>query len=231
MTELEKIKKEMRETLLARGMKRTAATALIYKVCSEVPEIVGRFSDGAFQWIMDGEVDIDNLSELNLFLKFLNNCETGEFFDKHFNNLSFAEMKEMFELELDAEDIPLPDNPVYKVVSVPTYESLQRFERWTKDWCITASDLAFEEYTCNGNKSVFLLVRSDYRNVPKKPMEKFPTDNYGPSICCLIVNSDGTIDSITNRWNAEDKDPKALEKYFARMLLDLEKIVKQNILD
>lgn len=105
-----------------------------------------------------------------------------------------------------------------------------RFWRWTKDWCITASDVAFEQYTCAGEKSVYLLVRDDYRTVPKKPTENFPTDSYGLSICCLIVNADGSIDLMTNRWNAPDEDPLALERFFAALFPSLEECIREKLI-
>lgn len=60
----------------------------------------------------------------------------------------------------------------------------------------------FKSYVWLLETQIYLLMRDDYRDVPKKPSEGFPNDAYGESILCVIVNPDGSIDLVTNRWNA-----------------------------
>ncbi len=93
----------------------------------------------------------------------------------------------------------------YSSVEVSSFEELQKYRQWTDDWCITVSEIAFEGFSLGGTYRFFLLMRDDFRRVPKKPAATFPNDSYGESILCVILNSDGSIFSVTNRWNAESE--------------------------
>ena len=57
----------------------------------------------------------------------------------------------------------------YLHVLIPSFEALQKYKEWTDDWCITLSDIAFDEYSEGGRKEIY---------------------------------PDGSVDSVTNRWNA-----------------------------
>lgn len=190
---------------------------------------IGRFRPGVSRWIAEGEINMEDDAELervNLFLRYVGSTEAGEFYDSDFNGLSYSELVEFFKLDLAAKEYSTPEGARYVSVYVPSFEALQKYRRWTDDWCITLSEVAFEEYA-EGGKKYFLLLRDDYRVVPKKPSAHFPNDSYGESILCVIVDSDGNIDSVTNRWNAVGTESKQPEEYLLSLLKQSNKTLQQ----
>ena len=202
---LSHIFEESLKLLLSAGADEEDARDYLHELITSVPEFVGKFYPGVLRWTTDGEINVEDdaeLRQLNLFLKFIINTEAGEFYNSDFDSKSYAELVEFFHLDLTAEDYTVPEGAQYSHILIPSFEALQKFKEWTDDWCITLSDIAFDEYSEGGKKKIYLLMRDDYRDVPKKPSEGFPNDAYGESILCVIVNPDGSIDSVTNRWNA-----------------------------
>lgn len=184
-------------------------------------QLIRRFAQGILRWTAEKEIDIEDdvqAGRLNLFLKYINNTESGEFYDSDFNGLSYAEMIEIFHLNLSVSDYSTPDDVRYNSVHIPTFEALQEYRQWTDDWCITLSESAFEEYAEGGEKQYYLLLRDDFRAVPKKPSDRFPNDSYGESILCVIVDSDGSIASVTNRWNAIGREVEKPEEYLQSLI-------------
>lgn len=203
------------------GADRQEAETFVKDLCDKVPAFYGKFCIGVLRWIMEEEIDVENdgeLEKLNLFLMFISGTEAGDSYNGNFNGLPFKEVVKIFDMALDAPDYVTPKDARYTAVRVQDYDALMRFKNWTADWCITASELAFDGYSKGGENRFFLLLRDDYRDVPKKPCPGFPDDSYGTSIYCVIVNPDGSIDSVTNRWNTlsvADDDPEG----FLRKLL------------
>lgn len=184
-------------------------------------ESIGRFRPGVSRWVAEGEVNMEDdaeLERLNLFLRYIGSTEAGEFYDSDFNGLSYCELVEFFKLDLAAKEYSTPDGVRYTSVHVPSFEALQKYRRWTDDWCITLSEVAFEEYAEGGEKHFVLLLRDDFRSVPKKPSANFPNDSYGESILCVIVDSDGNIDSVTNRWNAVGNEADEPGQYLLELI-------------
>ena len=194
------------EILDSYGVEEADAKEFIEELCSIVPEFTDRFYVGVLRWIAEGQInveDINELQKLRKILKFLITCETGEFYDGNFNGLSYTEAIATLKLNLDSTEYNTPKECQYKVVRIPSYQALQQYREWTDDWCITVSEIAFAGYSLQGENSICLLLRDDYQLVPKNPGDTFPYDTYGDSIYCVILDSKGNIDSITNRWNVD----------------------------
>ena len=203
------IKTDSVRMLVEAGADAEEARQFVDELAEAVPEFTCKYYPGILRWVTDGDVNVEDDAELaclNLFLKFITKTEAGEFYDSDFNGLSYDDLVNMYHLNLYAEDYATPADAQYSSVEVSSFEELQKYRQWTDDWCITVSEIAFEGFSLGGTYRFFLLLRDDYRRVPKKPAGSFPSDSYGESILCVILNSDGSIFSVTNRWNAETED-------------------------
>ena len=195
--------------LIGAGADSREAEQYISDLALAVPEVACRYIPGILRWTTGGSINVESdeeLNRLNLFLQYIKNTEAGECYNDDFNGLSFSELVEFFKLDLDADDYVTPVSVGYSVVEIKSYEELQRYREWTDDWCIAISEIAFADYSMDGENIIRLIVRDDFRNVPKKPSAGFPNDSYGNSILCVILGHDGGIDSLTNRWNAIGKE-------------------------
>lgn len=201
--------------LVAYDAEESEAKSFVAELYSKVEDFASRFYSGCIRWIAERQLNIgcdSELQKLRKVLKFLINCEAGEYYDGDFNGLSYLELIAILKLEPDAEEYAAPQDSSYKVVRIPSHKHLLRFRQWTEDWCITASDIAFAAYSLDGKNSIYLIVREDYKSVPKSPGASFPNDSYGDSIYCVILDSKGMMESVTNRWNAigtESENPTA----------------------
>lgn len=177
-----------------------------------------KYKEAIERWKSEGEISFkESLQQKNLSLvmKYLNNNEMADaFFDCNMNGLTFDEVVFMFKLQIDAKDYVTPANAKYTAVEISSYEELQKYKSWTDDWCISISEIAFDEYSKRGGTSIILLLRDDYIKVPKKPGPTFPNDSYGNSIYCVIKKDNGGIESITNRWNMDACPTNEINIYF-----------------
>lgn len=175
----------------------------------------GKYEEAVERWKKEREISFEDNAQqekLRLVVKFLNNNEMADtFFDGNMNGLTFEEAVLMFKLQLDAKDYVTPANAKYTVVEISSYDEHQKYKSWTDDWCVSISEFAFEEYSKRGK--LILLLRNDYRKVPKKPGTTFPNDSYGNSIYCVIKKNDGNIESITNRWNIDACQANEINKF------------------
>lgn len=183
---------------------------------NDIQQLIERFNSAVQRWTEAGEIDIKDtvqMTQVNLFLKYILATETGKFYDNDLNGMWYAEMVEFLHLGLAAPDYTTPNDAHYSSVHIPTYDALHEYSRWTDDWCITLSEAAFADYKDRGEKDICLLVRDDFRAVPKRPCAGFPNDSYGESILCVIIGSDGQIESVTNRWNIVGAETEKPEQY------------------
>ena len=191
--------------LIASGVEETEATEFLNELCDAVPAFYGKFCIGVLRWIVDGEIDVESeeeLKNLNTLLLVISGTEAGDFYDGNFNGESYVDVASTLDLDMDAPEYEIPAGVKYDIVHVPSFEALQQYRKWVGDWCITQSEMAFADYSLDGEYKYYVLFRSDYKDVPKKPGMAFPKDSYGSSIYGVIVRGDGSIESITNRWNA-----------------------------
>ena len=194
-----------RQFLIDSGVEEIEATEFLNELCDAVPAFYGKFCIGVLRWIVDGEIDVeseDELKNLNTLLLVISGTEAGDSYDGNFNGESYADIAATLDLDMDAPEYETPADAKYEVMPVSSYEALQQYRKCVGDWCITQSEMAFRDYSLDGEHKYYVLFRSDYKEVPKKPGKSFPKDSYGSSIYGVIVRGDGSIESITNRWNA-----------------------------
>ena len=99
----------------------------------------------------------------------------------------------------DVEELNYRIRPVYE------YEQMMRYMGMT-EWCILFADAAFDYYLDNGRRRLYILEQSGYQDIKPEKGKYYPYDSYGFSLLAVLVNEDGSIDSITTRWNSIEED-------------------------
>lgn len=155
----------------------------------------------------------------------------GVSLDANFNGMSYEEMIEIFNDKIkkykeqvmdnleNHEDYKITRTPEYTIVEVPdtivqgyggyiarpTPEGralLNRLGRYT-DWCICSNAHADEEYSqylSSGGKA-YICMKNGFESIPRPENVETALDEYGLSLICVIVGSDGLPDNVTTRYN------------------------------
>ena len=92
------------------------------------------------------------------------------------------------------------NNNGYKIVPIPTYDDANEYSRYT-DWCVTQGDEYFLKYTNNGSGIFYFLLKEGFENVPREQGPNCPLDEYGLSMIAVSFRNDGSVNTITCRWN------------------------------
>lgn len=92
------------------------------------------------------------------------------------------------------------NNNGYKIVPIPTYDDANEYSRYT-DWCVTQGEEYFLKYTNNGSGIFYFLLKEGFENVPREQGPKCPLDEYGLSMIAVSFRHDGSINTVTCRWN------------------------------
>lgn len=89
----------------------------------------------------------------------------------------------------------------YKIVTIPNFEKANEYSRYT-DWCVTQSEDAFSRYS--QEESFLFLLKEGFENVPRKVGPNCPLDDYGLSMIAVSFRHDGSVNTVTCRWNHDN---------------------------
>lgn len=92
------------------------------------------------------------------------------------------------------------NNNGYKIVPIPTFDNANEYSRYT-DWCVTQGEEYFLRYTNNGSGMFYFLLKEGFENVPREQGPNCPLDEYGLSMIAVSFRHDGSINTVTCRWN------------------------------
>ena len=92
------------------------------------------------------------------------------------------------------------NNNGYKIVPIPTFDNANEYSRYT-DWCVTQGEEYFLRYTDNGSGIFYFLLKEGFENVPREQGPNCPLDEYGLSMIAVSFRHDGSINTVTCRWN------------------------------
>lgn len=95
------------------------------------------------------------------------------------------------------------NNNGYKIVPIPTYDDANEYSRYT-DWCVTQGEEYFLKYTNNGSGIFYFLLKEGFENVPREQGPNCPLDEYGLSMIAVSFRDDGSINTVTCRWNHDN---------------------------
>ena len=95
------------------------------------------------------------------------------------------------------------NNNGYKIVPIPTYDDANEYSHYT-DWCVTQGDEYFLRYTNNGSGIFYFLLKEGFENVPREQGPNCPLDEYGLSMISVSFRRDGSVNTVTCRWNHDN---------------------------
>ena len=95
------------------------------------------------------------------------------------------------------------NNNGYKIVPIPTYDDANEYSRYT-DWCVTQGEEYFLKYTNNGSGIFYFLLKEGFENVPREQGPNCPLDDYGLSMIAVSFRHDGSVNTVTCRWNHDN---------------------------
>lgn len=109
-------------------------------------------------------------------------------------------------------------NHNYEITEITEFCQLTSYKDYTK-WCIIFAEMAYDFYLDGGKRRLFILEQDGYKSLPKTKGKEYPYDQYGLSLIAVIINADGTLHSITSRWNSLDENEFSLGTSFLRSLI------------
>lgn len=169
----------------------------------------------------EGDVDVLKISRLKKVLEFITaNYNDRNKIDNYLNNKSLSEIYAAYKDELnknkDVENKKLSaevfDNGhEYKIVRIDSFAEAKKYSEFTNPksrWCVTCNSSNYKDYTEFGTYAMYFCLRDDIKTVKYKIGENCPLDDYGKSMLCVIVDTEGDLVTFTTRWNHKDANNK-----------------------
>ena len=95
------------------------------------------------------------------------------------------------------------NNNGYTIVPISKFEDASKYSIDT-DWCITQSETTFISHVKNIKGVFYFLLKDDYNEIKRKKGPNCPLDEYGLSMIAVSFRHDGSIETITCRWNHDN---------------------------
>jgi len=91
-------------------------------------------------------------------------------------------------------------NENYRIIPIDTPQAAAQYGKYTS-WCVTHSSSMYNHYTKEGLGRFYFCLRNGFEREPEVKGDGCPLDSYGLSMIAVSVNSDGSVNTITCRWN------------------------------
>ena len=173
-----------------------------------------KFMLGVVRMACDGQLqDGKTIMSLNKCLKYVASEAHVNEYDNDLNGLSVEEIVNRFsclaqaDLENDKADLANrsynASQSQYKIVKINSFEEAEQYGEYTT-WCVTHYEDMYKSYTNNGEGVFYFCLRNGFENEPEEKGEGCPLDSYGLSMIAVSINSDGSVNTITCRWNHDN---------------------------
>ena len=165
---------------------------------------------------MQANEDQQSLHKLGGILKILSQAHSDEY-DSNLNGMSFIDLNNRF--GKDASDLGKEEqdrinnaeyngNGEYTIVRINSFEEAKPFYQYTNPksrWCLTHMKDMFDQYTNNGNNTLYFAYKNGFENIEPIEGEGCPLDEYGLSLLSIIMSPDygdgSSLAYCTCRWN------------------------------
>ena len=209
--------KKARNLLKSKGYDEQQRQQVLDSIRHDIPN--SRLHDckfilGVVRLYLDGQLgDGMNIMSLNKVLKYVAMDAHVNEYDNNLNGESLESLISKFsgvaadELQnsIQASNArTLNVNKNYKIVPIDTPEEASKYARYFPDeerWCVTEDEDAYNAYTNDGLGRFYFCLRSDFKTTKHVISDGCPLDNYGLSMIAVSVNDDGSVNTITCRWN------------------------------
>ena len=210
------------QLILDRGIKKTKEDAdkfVRVDFRGQIPALrdknAGKFILGAVRMWIEGQLNSAAvISRLNTTLKFVADPTHINEYDRNLNGLSAQELIDRFaparQQAADQDKQALSGqqyqkNKRYKIHKINSFEEARKYGKYN-DWCLAQpnGEDMYNQYTADGVNQLYIIVRDDYKTVPKQTGENTPYDDYGLSMMTVIVDGEGHMTQSTTRWNHQN---------------------------
>lgn len=169
-----------------------------------------KFMLGLVRMFCNGELkDYNVIDGINKSLKYAASGAHINEYNNDLNGLSSSEFINRFAsvvsagLENDKSDISSDvynRNEEYEIVKINSFSESEEYGEYV-DWCVTYDKNMFNTYTKGGSGVFYFCLRNGFEEEEAVVGEGCPLDSYGLSMIAVSVNSDGSCNTITCRWN------------------------------
>ena len=165
---------------------------------------------------MQANEDRQSLHKLGGILKILSQAHSDEY-DSNLNGMSFIDLDNRFgksALDMGKEEQDRINNAEYNgngdytIVRINSFEEAKPFYKYTNPksrWCLTHMKKMFDQYTNNGNNTLYFAYKNGFENIKPIESEGCPLDEYGLSLLSIIMSPDygdgSCLAYCTCRWN------------------------------
>lgn len=171
-----------------------------------------KFLMGIARMVLNNELtDQAVVANLNKTLKYIGSDAHVNEYDNNLNDETAATLIQRFagaaqqdlndrKNQIDQEEYQI--NHRYTIKPIDNFEEASQYD--FTDWCVTHYPDMFNQYTHGGTGRFYFCLRDDYQTVEEKEGENCPLDDFGLSMIAVSVNDDGSVNTITCRWNHEN---------------------------
>ena len=194
----------------------------------------GKFIYGCMRMYLQRQFNSHNdFVTINNILKIIVASHIDEY-DRNLNDVTFSQLKRKFGKEIsfninkEKEQIAklkLTGKCDYEVILIDSFEKAEEYKDYV-DWCITYRKDMWENYTLDGLNTFYFMLKSGYKNIKKEKRENCPNDKYGLSMVAVSVCPDGSINSVTCRWNHSNGADDSQYSY-----VQLSEMLQKNFFD
>lgn len=195
------------------GYDEVTAMKLIGGIKSDIPNSrLGKckFMLALVRMFCDNELkDYEVIDGVNKSLKYAASAAHINEYDNDLNGLSCIDFINRFAgivsngLSADMDDVSSVSysrNNDYDIVKINSFSESEEYGDYV-DWCVTYDKSMYNAYTKGGNGVFYFCLRDGFENEERVEGNGCPLDSYGLSMIAVSVNSDGSCNTITCRWN------------------------------
>lgn len=168
-----------------------------------------QFLAGVTRMYIQGQIqDGETIQALNTTLKLVGNGHANEY-NNDLNGMSAKDLIDRF-AQVAKNDInaamkanaqrTFQKNDNYDIVRIPNQQEAAKYAHYT-DWCITTSSKMYNSYTHGCSGVFYFLLKKGFEDVYAIQGKNCPLDEYGLSMIAVSINTDGSINTCTCRWN------------------------------
>jgi len=94
-------------------------------------------------------------------------------------------------------------NEDYTIIPINSTREASRYSRYTS-WCVTTSQDMYNRYTNEGLGRFYFCLRKGFETETRIHGDGCPLDSYGLSMIAVSINMDGSVNTVTCRWNHDN---------------------------
>ena len=202
--------------LYKHGHNEESALKVIGSIKTDIPNsrlCKCKFMLGLVRMFINQEFNnADIILELNNTLRFVCSDAHVNEYDNDLNGISAIELVGRFsqmvtdDLIKDMDDVASEQyvlNNEYTIVKIHDYDESYKYGEYVS-WCVTHDEGMYNSYTHQGSGVFYFCLRNGFESLQPKEGENCPLDEYGLSMIAVSVNSNGSCNTITCRWNHDN---------------------------